>query len=101
MKVIGLFLTGLLFSSVSLAYAHPVPTVLTVKDQDGGILFENEFLVPKKIDPESIEWFTEEWFDHNFIWILACVIIMAMTIVASITYMEEIIPKISSIAQRN
>lgn len=101
MKVIGLFLIVLLFSSVLLVYAHPYPSNLTVIDQDNRILFASENLVPKKTVHESIEWFTEEWFNYNFIWILAGVIIVIMTITVLITYREEITPKIASIVKRS
>lgn len=95
MKVIGIFLIAILLSSASLAFAHPYVDTLAVIDPDGKIVFESDNLVSKKTVSESIEWFTQEWFDYNLIWILVSVITVTMTITVLITYREEIIPKIT------
>jgi hypothetical protein len=90
MKIFGLFFTIIfLSSSISVAYAHPDPISLTVINSDNEILFESE-LTPKKEEPKSMEWFTDEWNYDNFIWILGLAIAVPMSIISIMTFREEI-----------
>ena len=90
MKICGIFLTVLLLSgSISLVFAHPDPIGVSIQNQNGVILYENQLGSSVK-NEEPTELFSTEWFYQNFILILVNIIIAIMIVVCTLVYKENI-----------
>ncbi|WP_371503976.1 hypothetical protein [Nitrosopumilus adriaticus] len=90
MKIYGIFLTVLLLSgSMSIVFAHPDTIGVSVQNQNGMILYENQLGISEK-KTESIELFSTEWLYQNFIVMLSFIIITVMMAVSTITYKEDL-----------
>lgn len=100
MRPFGAFLVLLLFSSVSIAYAHPDSLGITVKDQDGVILYQQDVGGYEKKDAATLEPFSKDWFYHNFVWGLYGVIVLTVVLGGLIVHREEVTSKISKTARR-
>jgi len=63
MKPNAVFFTILILSgSVSIAYAHPDPVVVTVQNENDMILYTNDLGAIVEDESEPIELFTAKWF---------------------------------------
>ncbi|EGG42343.1 Hypothetical protein Nlim_0788 [Candidatus Nitrosarchaeum limnium SFB1] len=94
MKAYGLVFGMLLLYSTSMAYAHPDPLNVMVKNQDDIIIYQSDLVPSKKVNQQYLEPFTQEWIYFNFIWILASVIIAPLVIIGIMIYRDESSPKI-------
>ncbi len=90
MKTYGILLTALLLSgSISIVFAHPDPVGVSVQNQNGVILYENQLgIIEKKT--EATELFSTEWFYQNFILILVNIIIAIMIVTCTLVYKEDV-----------
>ena len=101
MRFEGLFVVLLLIGMFLPVYGHPVAINMTVQSQDGIILFQQGLLSSKLYDEESLEWFSEKWVRHNFIWILMSFIAATISVVGIMVHSEEIKPKFSNIIKHS
>lgn len=99
MKIVLILVFLLAGGLVSIVYAHPIPSILTVYDPDGAILYEEEYEIAGSNHSESVL-FSLKWFYHNSMWLLIGGTIVIGIIANVIARAEETTPNISSLTTR-